>query len=52
MSEGDHCNHNNVDKLTFIDYVPNPSVHGPRTELWRVRCKDCGEVYNERFIGD
>ena len=46
------CHHENIKKICFIDYAPNGSVHGPRTEIWRVKCLDCGKVYKERFIGD
>ena len=52
MIENDHCDHDNIEKLGFIDFAPKGSVHGPRTEVWRVKCLDCGEVYEERFIGD
>lgn len=48
----DECNHDNVEKLEFIDFASNGSVHGPRTEIWRVRCQDCGKIFDERFIGD
>jgi len=42
------CEHEHVTKLRFLDYT-SVAVHGPRTEVWRVRCEDCGKVYEERF---
>lgn len=45
------CPHENVTQLELLDY-DYPSTHGPRTEVWRVRCDDCGKVYTERFIGN
>lgn len=45
------CHHENVEQLAFLDFE-YPSVHGPRTEVWRVKCKDCGEVFVTRYIGD
>ena len=28
MIENDHCDHDNIEKLGFIDFAPNGSVHG------------------------
>lgn len=46
------CEHENTTKIRFLDFVPNGSVHGPRTELWLVCCDECGKKFEERFIGD
>lgn len=45
------CLHENVTQLTLVD-LRYPSIHGPRTEVWQVRCDDCGKVFKEDFIGD
>ena len=45
------CLHENVTKLAFLDYK-YPSIHGPRTEVWRVKCDCCNEELTEDFIGD
>ncbi len=45
------CHHENVTKLAFLNYK-YPSIHGPRTEVWRVKCDDCGQELEEDFIGD
>ena len=57
MPEADHgnhpdsCPHEEVTKLELIDrqYL---AVHGPSSEIWRVKCLDCGEIFRDRFIGD
>ncbi len=48
----DECHHENVKQLSFIrkEYPFGPRV--PSSELWRVRCLDCGEVFEDWFIGD
>lgn len=48
---GNQCPHEEVAKLELIDRE-YPAVHGPSTEIWRVRCQDCNKVFQERFIGD
>ena len=45
------CHHEHVTQQVFLDYK-YPSVHGPRTEVWQVKCNDCGEEFKEDFIGD
>ena len=45
------CVHENVTKLAFLDYK-YPSIHGPRTEVWQVKCNECNQEFKEDFIGD
>jgi hypothetical protein len=43
------CEHENIIKLEF---VRSQGVHLPRTEVWVVKYKDCGQVYEEVLSGD
>jgi len=45
------CKHEDVIQLEFLNYE-YPTIHGPRTEVWSVKCKGCSKTYNERFIGE
>jgi hypothetical protein len=49
--DGNDCQHDELIQLELIDRE-RTSVHGPSTEIWRVRCNGCGKVFTERFIGD
>lgn len=45
------CKHEHVEQLAYL-YRFWPAVHGPCTEVWRVRCLSCESVLEESFIGD
>lgn len=45
------CRHEEVTQLEFL-HLEYPLLHGPKSEIWQVRCDGCGKVFEDSFIGD
>ena len=48
----DECHHENVEKLRYVRDSGSNGVHGPYSEIWLVRCRDCGKEFEESIPVD
>ena len=43
----DECNHENIKKLRYVRDSGSNGVHGPYSQIWLVRCTECGAEFEE-----